>query len=135
MSRESLLARGRAAAELGMTDTCTIRRKVSESTDSSGVVTPTWSTVYAGKCRLQERGGTSSGSSRSATPGESYVLMSGRILQLPVVASAGVRADDQATIDSCANDPDVVGQVFIVRDEAGKSESTARRLGVERVTS
>ncbi len=134
MSRASVLARGRAAAELGMQDTCTIRRKTGKSTDANGVVTPTWSTVYSGKCRLQDADG-STGSSRPATPGESYVLMSGRVLQLPVTSSTGVRADDQVTMVTCVNDPDVVGQIFIVRDEAGKSEATSRRLGVERVTS
>ncbi len=135
MSRASLLARGRVAAEAGMVDTCTIRRRTGESTDSDGVVTPTWEVVYTGRCRVQAAGSSLGSSAHAATPGEAYQLMSPRILQLPVVDSAGVRADDQATITTCVNDPDLVGQIFTVRDEDGKSEATSRRLGIERGTS
>lgn len=131
MSRASVLARGRAAAEAGMTDTCTIRRRTGESTSSTGVVTPTWTTVYTGPCRIQQ----TDTQAREENPGEAHVLLVRRELQLPVTTSVGVRADDVATIDSSINDPDLTGRIFAIRGEAAKSEATSRRLGIDEVTS
>ncbi len=131
MSRSFTLARGRLAAEAGMTDTCTIRRSTGEDTDENGTTTPTWETIYSGKCRLQQ----SEGQSREENPGEAHVLLVRRELQLPVLTSVGIRADDVATIDTAVNDPDLVGKVFIIRGEAAKSEATSRRLGIDEVTS
>lgn len=131
MSRASILARGRVAAAAGMTDTCTIRRRTGESTSSTGVVTPTWSTIYTGVCRVQQ----SEGQSREENPGEAHVLLVRRELQLPVTASSGVAADDVATIDTATNDADLVGRLFVIRGEAAKSEATSRRLGIDEVTS
>lgn len=127
-----MLALGRVAAQAGMTDTCTIRRQTGSTTDSVGVVSPTWTQVYSGPCKLQE----SSGLPRDANPSPADpVLMVYRQLHLPVATSTGVRADDLATIDTCANDPDMVGAVLVIRAERGKSYGTARRLDVEQQTS
>lgn len=131
MSRESILARGRATAEAGMRDACTIRRRTGESTNTTtGVVTPTWTTVYSGACRVQQ----SEGQAREEDPGEARVLLVRRELQLPVDASTGVRADDVATITASLNDSDLVGRAFVITGEAAKSEATSRRLGIVEVT-
>lgn len=132
MSRTSVLAMGRAAAAVGMTDTCTITRVTGTSTDpATGVVTPTVATIYSGPCRFQEL----LAFSRDAmpTPDDPQVMRS-RVLQLPVATSAGVRQGDDVMVDTCVNDPDLVGTAMVVRDESGKSEATVRRLGVEEAT-
>lgn len=134
MSRDILIARGRAAAERGMTDTCTIRRKTGETTDPvTAVVTPTWTAVYAGACRLQDSGGTRGGS-REETPGQDHQLLVELELQIPIGAAV-LEAEDEITLTASAHDPARVGDVLLVRDLAGKTDATALRVGVTRRTS
>lgn len=129
MSRDTALARGRAAAERGMQDSCVITRpgrlasdKVTGQTVEVDVVT-----AYSGKCRIQQAPDQAASGDDS---GENYSLLSKRELQLPVSTSGDVQARDRVTITACANDPSLVGKVFLVQDEAGKSEATARRIGI-----
>lgn len=130
MSRDSVLARGRAMAEAGMKDTVLIQRLSSESTDDlTGTVTPTWATVYEGKCRIQLR----SGGSRTEV-GEASPVVVKPELQLPIIASTSVGHGDRATVISAADDPALAGHVFFIRDVAPKSEATARRLVMEEAT-
>lgn len=132
MSRASVLARGRAAAEAGMVDACTIVRVAGTTTDrDTGVVTETTTSVYSGACRLQEQ--MAFARETQPTP-DNPTLMRYRVLQLPVATSTGVRKNDQVTITACPNDPDMVGKVLVVRDLSGKTEATSRRLGVEEAT-
>lgn len=132
MSRASVLARGRAAAALGMVDSCTIRRRTSQSTDpNTGVTTAIRSTVYSGKCRVQQRG--IGGARPEQDVGEAYQLMLQLELQLPMSVT-GLRVGDEVTITASVNDADLVGRVFRIRDLAHKSEATARRVGVQEVT-
>lgn len=114
-----------------MVDTCLIQRRTGETTDDDGNVTPTFVTVYSGKCKVHQQ----SVQARAADPGEAYVLMVRRELHLPVATSGGIRAGNEVTIIVSANAPDLVGRVLVVRDEAAKSAATARRLGVEERTS
>jgi hypothetical protein len=131
MSRESVLARGRAAAEAGMVDSCVIRRRTGTTTDdNSGDVTPTYDVIYSGKCRMQQ----GAPAAASTDDGENEVLLVPRVLQLPVATSAGVRAGDRVVDYVSAHDPDLTGREFVVRQEMAKSHATARRLGVEEVT-
>lgn len=129
MSRQSVLARGRAMAERGMVDACVITRpggtvsdRVTGQTVETAVVT-----AYDGRCRIQQASDQSASVDDS---GENYSLLSKRELQLPVLTSGDVRARDRVTITACVNDPSLIGKVFLVQDEAGKSEATARRLGI-----
>lgn len=131
MSIASVLARGRAAAEARMVDACLIRAITGESTGPGGVVTPTFATVYSGRCEVQQP----DAQARQEEAGEAYLLMSRRQLKLPVATSTGVRADQLVTITACIHDPDLVGKVFVVRDEFAKSHATSRRVGVEGKTS
>ncbi|HEX5997500.1 MAG TPA: DUF6093 family protein [Jiangellales bacterium] len=131
MSVESLIARGRAAAEKLMVDSCTVRRRTGETTDpNSGVITPTYSTVYTGVCRVQQ----ASPAARSTDAGEAELLLLSRVLQLPMTAT-GIRAGDQVTIDTSALDPDLDGRVFVVKGEFAKTHATSRRFGIDEVTS
>lgn len=132
MSRATVLTRGRAMAERGMTDACVITRVDGEHTDqATGTITPTYVTVYTGKCRLQQAAAQAS----ATDSGEARRLMVSRQLQLPVATSTGILADDLVTITACPNDADLVGKVFRVREEMAKTEATARRLGIQEETS
>lgn len=132
MSRASVLARGRAAALAGMVDTCRITRVTSVVTDpDTGVQTPTTETVYEGVCRVQQH---VPGGARPADAGEAYLLLLRLELQLPITA-VGIAVGDSAEMLTCVNDPDLVGRVLRVRELGHKSEATARRIGVEEVTS
>ncbi|HEX7160400.1 MAG TPA: DUF6093 family protein [Trebonia sp.] len=132
MSRASVLARGRAAAEAGMVDACIIRRITGQVTDpDTGEVTNTYTTIYEGKCRLQQISRTQA---RPEQAGEAYLLMLRRELQLPMSVT-GLRTEDEVTMTASAYDPDLPGRVFLIRDLFGKTEATARRIAVEEVTS
>lgn len=131
MSRESVLARGRAAAEAGMVDTCVIRRVASGSTDpDTGVITPTYATVYTGRCRVQQSAAQATG----VEAGQAYRLILRLELQLPMTVT-GVQPEDEVEVTASEHDPDLPGRVFRVRDLAYKSHATARRIGVEEQTS
>ena len=133
MSRVSVLAAGRRAAEAGMVDACAIVRTTGTSTNrDTGVVTPTTVTVYSGPCRVQEIFGFARDTQPAPDQGQ---LARYRILQLPVDTSEDVRAGDQVTVTACVNDADLVGAVMVVRDQSGKTEGTSRRIGVEELTS
>jgi hypothetical protein len=132
MSRASVLARGRAMAEAGMVDACTITRVTATTTDrDTGQPSETVSTIYTGPCRVQELFGFSR--DLAAAPDQPQ-LARYRVLQLPVITSEDVRAGDQVIITGCVNDPDLVGLAMVVRDQSGKSEATARRVGIEEIT-
>lgn len=131
MSRDTVLARGRARAEKGMADTCLIQHETGGITDDlTGTVTPTYSTVYDGVCRIQQREAIG----QRTESGEASVVVLRLELQLPVVASAAVARGDRVTITAAVNDPALIGRTFTVRDLAHKSEATARRMTLEEVT-
>lgn len=132
MSREAALTRGRAFAEQGMADQCQIRRVVSETTDpASGVITPTYTTIYAGPCRLQH----GEAQAREQTNvGQQYLLMLVLELQLPMSVT-GLQVDDQVTVTASALDADLVGRVFAIRDLFHKTHATSRRLRIQERTS
>lgn len=131
MSRASVLARGRAMAEAGMTDACTIVRIAQTSTDeTTGVVTETPTTVYTGACRVQERGGYPRDIS---TAPDQPQLGIPRELQLPVSTSTGVQAGDRVTITASVHDAGLVGVAAWLRGQPAKSEATARRFHMEEI--
>ncbi|MFG1847780.1 DUF6093 family protein [Micromonospora carbonacea] len=132
MSVRSALARGRAAAERLMVDECVVEAVTGSTTDpDTGEVVDTVEQVYAGRCRVQQ----ASASAGETRVGEADVLMLDRVLQLPVVASAGVRAGHLVRLTACEQDPDLTGRRFVVRAEYAKTHATSRRLGIEEATS
>lgn len=123
MSRTALLARAQRAAELGMVDTCTIRRRTGEATDpNSGVITPTLSDVYTGKCRLRQK----DAQGQQHDVGEDYVLLLRIELQLPVTV-VGLQVGDEVAI-TASRDPDLIGRAFLIRDLAHQTDSSSRRV-------
>jgi hypothetical protein len=133
MTRATVLAMGRAAAEAGMIDACVIERSTTSETDrTTGLVVRDWFEVYNGPCRVQEVVPFV----REANPSpDQKILAVARVLQLPVTSSLDIRVGDVATITASVNDPDLVGVRMIVRGQKAKSEATARRLDVEELTS
>lgn len=132
MSRGTVLARGRAKAEAGMIDTCTItHRALTGINQQTGEQIVTTEAVYSGACRVQQR--VPAGATLT-DEGESSKQMLRRELQLPVATSGGISVGDTVTINTCPNDADMAGRVFVVQELAGKTEATARRLGVEEAT-
>lgn len=129
---EVVLARGRAAAEKLMTDECVIEAVTGSTTDlETGEVVDTVEQVYAGRCRVQQAAPSAS----DQRAGEADVLMLARVLQVPVLASVGVRAGHRVRLTACQHDPDLTNRLFVVRAEFAKSHATARRLGIEEATS
>lgn len=123
-----------------MLDTCTIRRETGSTTNrSTGQPTKTYVQIYpaistgdvAGPCRVQEIFGFARETNPS--PDQSQ-LARYRILQLPVASSLDVRGGDLVTVVSCGNDADLIGVEMVLRDQSGKTEATARRLGMEEIT-
>lgn len=130
MSAASITLAGRAAAERNMVDSVTINR-VTGSTPNlqTGAGAQTTSTIYSGKCRVQQRGRLS----RPTTVAESYVFQTAYELQLPMSAT-GILINDIVTVTSSVLDPDLAGRDFWVREEAAKTHATSRRLGIEEVS-
>lgn len=125
------LARGRAAAESLMVDTCTITRTTGETTnEDTGVVTPTTATVYTGRCRIQQS--QLGADSTPSDPGEAYVRLVAFELQVPM-SVVGLRVQDVITITASALDPDLVGRAFNVLGLAHKTHATARRVQVQEI--
>lgn len=126
MSATSITLRGRIEAEALMVDTCTITRVVSTTTDpDTGVVTPTYSTIYTGKCRLK----LAVAVARPLKAGEAQEFSQHPILSLPATTT-GVLVDDILTITASLLMPSLVGRVFHVRAQPGQSHMTAARFEV-----
>jgi Family of unknown function (DUF6093) len=131
MSRASVVARGRTFAEAGMVDACVIRRRTGESTGPGGVITPTWSTLYTGRCRVQI---PDNAAGSGDTVGEAYLVVERRHIQLPMSVT-GLAEGDRLTITSAGHDADLVGKVYALRDIPAKTDATARRVTGLEVTS
>lgn len=131
MSRASVLARGRAAAEAGMVDACTVEHPTGESTGPGGVITATYAApFYSGKCQVQITAETG----QTVDVGEAHRIVTRKTVKLPI-SVLGVREGDRITITAAAHDPDLAGRVYTVRDVEAKTYLTARRVTVTEVTS
>jgi hypothetical protein len=127
----AVLARGRARARALMTDTCTIQRQTGSTTNPiTGVVTPTFSAIYTGACRMQQATAPWAG---PATVGQAGIGLFASEIQLPVVGSEGIAKDDIVTVTVCVNDPDLVGKKFTVQSAHYGTHKTARRLPLMQV--
>jgi len=116
-----------------MTDTCTIRRIVDTDTNfSDGRVTYTQTVVYSGVCRVQQvgPGGNMSGAP-GADPGgggQASNQIVSYVLQLPLAGTDDLTPDDEATIDTCAQDPTLVGHKLRIQGLTRASHKSSRRL-------
>lgn len=133
MSRSTVLAAGRKAAEAGMVDACTITRKVGTSTNpETAVVVDNEVQLYSGKCRVQSWS-VLGGTAQPRTIGAQFVRLLRVELQLPITGTEGLQSDDIVTITAATHDSDLVGRRYTVRDLSHHSEKTARRIGINEV--
>lgn len=125
MSRDSVLARGRAAAEIGMVDACTIRRADAGGTTDpdTGYPTQPYTQLYSGSCRVQQNQATAT----TEDVGQDHLLLLRLEVQLPMSVT-GLKVGDQITITASAHDPDLPGRVFLIHDLAHKTHATSRRV-------
>jgi hypothetical protein len=131
MSATTAVLAGRRAAEALMVDACTIQRVTGTSTnDTTGVVTPTYSMIYAGKCRVQQIVPVS----KPADIGQAQVWLQRLELQVPISVT-GIASDDLVTITASLLDADLVGRTFRIRELGHKTHLTARRVQLEEQTS
>lgn len=132
MSRETVLAAGRAFFLTGLVDSCTVDRISGEVNNAStGEVVKTYTTIYTGSCRVKM--GASQGTRRLHTVGEAPIRIEAATLQLPVVGSEGILADDRVTITASAHDTELVGKKFFVIGEHHQTHATSRRLAISEV--
>jgi hypothetical protein len=135
VSATTALLRGRHAAQALMLDTVVVTRLNAGATTTdpeTGQITPTYTTVYTGPGKVQVP--LRATIARPATVGEAERFLARLEVHLPVTVT-GVTSDDIVTVTASALDPDLVGKVFHVREVSHKSWLTARRFGVEEVTS
>lgn len=130
MSASNLTLRGRKAAERLMVDTCTVKRATGTATNpTTGAVTPTYTTIYTGKCRLQQFRG-----SFPETPdaGEARFTLAPFEVHVPTSAT-GIKTNDLVEV-TASFDAANVGRKFRVRMGDRKTFQTALRLQVEELT-
>lgn len=132
MTRETILAAGRAAATPGFVDTCTIQRRVGEPATNplTGEVTQTMTTIYSGPCRFQQSAAPWAGPS---TVGQAAIGLSALEVQLPVVGSEGITKDDVCTCVTSVNDADLVGKSFTIQGAHHATHKTTRRLPLQEI--
>lgn len=132
MSAATALARGQQLAESLMVDACVIRRITYVSDPVTGVQSAMGPEIYSGRCKIQST--AAAASSRRDEAGQASRLVLPMELHLPVSAT-GLAADDQVTVTASAHDADLVGRLFRIRDLMHKTMPTARRVGIEEITS
>jgi hypothetical protein len=126
VSANTVTLRGRIAAEALMVDSCAITRRSGSTVDpETGVITPTYTTVYTGPCRLRLPTATA----RPLTVGEAQEFTQHPTLSLPALTT-GVEIDDIVTITASALMPALVGRVFHVRGKPSQTHMTAGRFEV-----
>ena len=114
-----------------MVDACRVERPGELVTDpDTGAVTPGYTAVYVGACKVQSAAGVSS----VGTPDAGEHSWTVQQLQVHVPVSAGpFFPDDIVTMLASAHSPHLVGRSFRVTGLAAKSWATAQRLIVEEV--
>ena len=120
----------RAEAESLMVDACTITRPGTGTgtvNETTGEVTPPApTTVYAGKCRVQRPGASTS---QNSTAGDYEIGVNTLLVQLPVTA-LGVKRGDDFTLTAVGplTDADLLGSKAEVRANLAKTHATKRTL-------
>ncbi len=124
MTPRGVIARGRAAHQRLMVDTCTITRAGAGTMNTTtGAITASSSTIYTGKCRL--RGDSAAGVGvRESDTGEARQATVRYALLLPYGSDASVLVGDLVAIGS---------RNLVVLGRIKGSSTTAASLLVEEV--
>lgn len=125
MSAGSTAARGRAAAERIMTDTCRVYRVGTGDTfdETTGQITVGETTLYNGKCRIRQVPGYKTGGEEV---GESIVPRTAPIISIPHGENEILAGDRVAILTS--DDESLVGRPLLVQAVHAGTHATARRL-------
>lgn len=127
----------RAAAESLMVDTCIITRDGEGepvfNSETGQYERPGRTTVYEGKCRLQDNR-VQVGSPDQSSQAGLAISVQNTELQLPVDGTGHIVPGDVAEILSCRFDLSLIGRKLTVEGPHGKSHATTRRLRVKEVT-
>lgn len=117
----------RGQADSMMVDTCTIERPGAPVTNpDTGVVTPSMTTVYTGKCKVQSK---DSATSSPEAGGATFTVVS-RQVHIPANA-ADVKDGDVVTITASLLNSFTVGKVYRVEGFTPDSFDTAARIPVK----
>lgn len=133
MSAGTALLRGRNLVERLMVDACTIEHQTGQTVGAGGVITPTMTVAYSGKCRVVVRTRERLGGSWMDV-GEELRVVSRLELQIPISAPEPVEGD-KVTITASVYDPQLPGKVYSVRDIMHKSFLTSRRITITETSS
>lgn len=127
MTYTSALRAGRRAAEKLMDDTVTVERQTGTTfDDSTGAETPTWTTVYSGKAKLQQRGLPHVTQTEA---GATEAMVATTMVHLPA-GTTGVDVGDRVTVDTSTN-PSLAGRQMVIVGRPAKTHETAVRFQVE----
>lgn len=119
-----------AEAELMMVDTCIIDRPGEAVTDpETGAVTPSYTPVYEGKCKVQ----LSASQAASPEAGGAVFNVQRSRLDLPVGVGP-IETGDRVVITGARFNPALLGNLYRVKELFEKSWPTAQRIPVEELT-
>jgi hypothetical protein len=127
MSAESATISGRRSSEAIMKDTCRITRSGGRPVydpETEQTTVPTPSTVYEGKCKVQQTSMTS----QTTEAGSQVVELYATRVDVPM-SVVDVKVDDDIEIVTSLLDARLVGAHSRVDTVLSKSYATARRLG------
>jgi hypothetical protein len=118
MTAQTAVLRGRAAAEALMVDACTVTTDGAVTTDDlTGATSTALTTVYSGKCKIQQ----STALGRRVDAGETDTMLLRLEVHLPVVGSEQVVRGALVTITAATLDAALVGRRFRIRDDFHKT--------------
>jgi hypothetical protein len=125
MSAGGISARGRAAAERIMTDTCTVVRLAAKPTlnTETGRNEYAETVIYTGKCRVKAERGTSVG---DVGAGETATSRVTPIVSVPVTVT-GIKAGDRVRLGDSSDDAQDNATLMVRAVQTG-TFITARRL-------
>jgi len=126
VTARSAVRRGQRLAAKLMLETCSVTRRTGRTLDpATDKDTDTFSTIYAGQCRVKPLT-----VSQQVEAGQVAVELRRYVVAIPMSSPANVRRGDIVTVTVSA-DPEVVGRPLVVIDIALGELATARRLTVE----
>lgn len=129
MREQTLLRRGRRDAERLMLDSCVIDRPGEPTTDPDGVVTPSYTPVYEGKCKVQLT------ASQAASPESAGAVFNAQRSRLDLPVGVGpIMPGDRVRIVTAMSNPALVGNTYRVTELFEKSWQTAQRIPIEELT-
>lgn len=119
-----------AEAEAMMVDSCIIDRPGEAVTDpETGAVTPSYTPVYEGKCKVQ----LNAAQAASPEAGEAVFTVQRSRVDLPIGAGP-VATGDRVQMTAVRFNPALAGNTYRITELFEKSWPTAQRIPVEELT-